>query len=188
MLMNSVCSVTFIKASGISHVHGTVGGCGAVLDTMNGQQLCTHGVVWLTSLWCSDQELGPLNAHMLSTLPHGVEIVIGLHVPLLLDHSCWFGCVGGQPTVCWGTAGAAMVGTAIVGAAMVGTAIVGMAMMGTTTAGTAMVGATMAGTATAGTTWQVQLVGAASGHSHGGHCHGGHRHDRHRHGGHRHRG
>ena len=102
-LIDSGCSVTLIKASGIPRGHGTIGGRGAVLETMNGQHIRTCGVVRLASVRCGDLELGPFNAHVVSTLPRGVEMVIGL--PLLLDHGCWFGRVNGRPIARWGAPG-----------------------------------------------------------------------------------
>lgn len=100
-LLDSGCSVTLIKATKVAAKNIVTNDRDVQLETMSGQQLHTRGWVQLDSLCSANIELGPVKAYIVSSLPLGADIVIGL--PLLLRVGCWIGEVNGQATVQWGT-------------------------------------------------------------------------------------
>ena len=104
-LLDSGCSITLIKADGVTSEQ--MDGCSTqALETMNGQQFWTQGWTHLSSLCIANTELGPVRAHVVPTLPFGVDIVIGLS--LMLRHGCWIGKERGHVVVRWGAAAAGM--------------------------------------------------------------------------------
>ena len=104
-LLDSGCSITLIKANGVTGKQLDVCSMQA-LETMNGQQLWTQGWMHLSSLCIANTELSPIRAHVVPTLPFGVDIVIGLS--FMLRHGCWIGKEHGHIVVWWGTAAAGM--------------------------------------------------------------------------------
>jgi len=70
------------------------------LITMSSQKLVTQGRVQLTSLLHQNKELGPMDARVVSKLPLGVDMILGL--PVMLRVGCWIGQVNGKHTVRWG--------------------------------------------------------------------------------------
>lgn len=91
-LVDSVCSVTLIS----EHlVRGRRKGKSDVrLETMNRSLVEAQAVVRFDSVMFEDEyELGPLNAYVTSTLPSGVEMVLGLDV--ILKHGMSISVEGG---------------------------------------------------------------------------------------------
>ena len=71
------------------------------LQTMNGQFLTTLGSVQLSSIVSDGMEIGPSTAHVVSTLPLGVDMVLGLSS--ILQYGCWIGRQGEGICVQWGS-------------------------------------------------------------------------------------
>lgn len=77
-LIDTGCSVTLIDEKVIGGYE--VLSSSLNLETMERRTLRTRGVVTLSSLRCDEVELGPVAAHVVSTLPQNVEMVIGLDI------------------------------------------------------------------------------------------------------------
>ena len=97
-LVDSGCSVTLVKADGITSPNVPYGN-GIRLLTVGERYIQTQGWVRLTSVRSGNTEIGPLQAYVVFSLPLGVDLFICL--PPMLRLGCWIGEVSGTPTICW---------------------------------------------------------------------------------------
>lgn len=81
MLLDTGCSVSLVRSDLIGHVKSSEGVC---LEIMNGNVIQTEGRATLgeVTVGSNQVEIGPLNVHVVKTLPLQLELIVGLDVIL----------------------------------------------------------------------------------------------------------
>ena len=96
-LIDSGSSLNLVRQAVRDNVSCVTDSQSIKLTTMNGDAMWTKGQVMIKTLLMEGRELGPVEAHVVASLPGRVDLV--LELPTLLRHGCWIGQHDGRVAV-----------------------------------------------------------------------------------------